>query len=42
MAEKYVWCSDLPVVDYKAVEGNKFCVFHAPQGKKGGELFKAP
>lgn len=35
MAEKYVWCSGLPVVDYKDVEGNKFCVFHAPQGKKG-------
>lgn len=35
MAEEYGWCKDLPVVDYKDEEGNEYCVFHAPQGKKG-------
>ncbi|MCG2710696.1 MAG: pentapeptide repeat-containing protein [Thermodesulfovibrionales bacterium] len=33
--EYYKWCKDLPVVDYKDGEGNEYCIFHAPQGKKG-------
>lgn len=33
-AGDYKWCEDLPVVDYKDEEGNEYCVFHAPKGKK--------
>lgn len=29
------WCRELPVVDYKDDDGNEYCVFHAPVGKKG-------
>jgi uncharacterized protein YjbI with pentapeptide repeats len=34
-AEEYNWCKDLQVVDYKDEDGDKYCIFHAPQGKKG-------
>ncbi len=34
MAEKYGWCKDLPLVDYRE-KGKHYCVFHTPQGKKG-------
>lgn len=30
---KYLWCKGLPTA-YKDAERNKFCVFHAPKGKK--------
>lgn len=33
-AEKYGWCKDLPIVDYKDEERREYCVFHAPKGKK--------
>jgi uncharacterized protein YjbI with pentapeptide repeats len=32
---RHFWCKDIPVVDYKDEEGNEYCVFHAPRGKKG-------
>lgn len=35
MAEKYGWCIDLPVVEYRDEEGKEYCVFHATEGKKG-------
>ncbi|MDI6615430.1 MAG: pentapeptide repeat-containing protein [Syntrophaceae bacterium] len=31
------WCQDLETV-YTDAEGNEYCVFHAPQGKKGESL----
>lgn len=34
-AKDYKWCKDALVVDYRDDEGKKYCVFHAPQGKKG-------
>lgn len=35
-AKKYDnWCKEFPTVEYKDEEGNEYCVFHAPQGKKG-------
>lgn len=37
MGKKYNWCSNEPVA-YKDEQGNEYCVFHAPQGKKGCEL----
>jgi len=37
-AEEYTWCKDLPVVSYKEIEGNEYCVFHAPKGQKGISL----
>jgi len=35
LAERHEWCKELPVVDYKDEEGKEYCIFHAPQGKKG-------
>lgn len=40
MAEKYKWCEELPVVDYKDEEGKEYCIFHAPQDKKGVSVEK--
>jgi uncharacterized protein YjbI with pentapeptide repeats len=34
MSEALGWCKDLPV-EYNDGQGNVFCLFHAPQGKKG-------
>ena len=34
-AAVYGWCRDLPLVDYKDERGEEYCVFHAPQHKKG-------
>lgn len=34
MSETLGWCKDLPV-EYTDGKGNGFCIFHAPQGKKG-------
>ncbi len=34
MAEKNGWCKYLPLVDYRE-KWKHYCVFHAPQGKKG-------
>lgn len=39
-AEKYSWCKDLPVVDHGEEEENEYCIFHAPQGKKGVSVEK--
>lgn len=33
--KQYQWCKPFPVVEYKDQEGNEYCVFHAPHGKKG-------
>ena len=33
--DKYKWCASVPLVDYRDGEGNAYCVFHAPKGKKG-------
>lgn len=35
MDEKYFWCTNESVVDYKDPQGREYCVFHAPQGQKG-------
>lgn len=36
MAEKYSWCrSQSKPIIYKDEEGKEYCLFHAPQGKKG-------
>jgi len=40
--EKYPsdeWCESLPIV-YRDEEGKSYCVFHAPQGKKGVSLYE--
>lgn len=34
-AAVYGWCRDLPLVDYRDESGKEYCVFHAPQQKKG-------
>lgn len=34
LAPKFIWCKDLPTV-YKDEEGESYCLFHAPAGKKG-------
>ena len=37
-AERYKWCEHEPVVaGYKDEQGNEYCIFHAPSGKKGPE-----
>ncbi|MEN6375594.1 MAG: pentapeptide repeat-containing protein [Smithella sp.] len=36
-AEEYEWCKDLETV-FTDEEGKEYCVFHAPQGKKGISL----
>ena len=33
MSTKYLWCKDLPTT-HKDSLGNRYCVFHAPVGKK--------
>ena len=33
MSTKYLWCKDLPTT-HKDSLGNRYCVFHAPAGKK--------
>lgn len=37
MVEKYLWCAEYQAV-YTDDAGKEYCVFHAPQGKKGYEL----
>jgi uncharacterized protein YjbI with pentapeptide repeats len=34
-ADIYGWCRDLPLVEYKDESGRGYCVYHAPQYKKG-------
>lgn len=35
MAPKYKWCNDIPA-PHKDDEGNRYCIYHAPRGRKGG------
>jgi uncharacterized protein YjbI with pentapeptide repeats len=34
MSLKYPWCKDLPS-SHNDSKGNRYCIFHAPQGEKG-------
>ncbi len=35
MASKYKWCNDIPA-PHKDDEGNRYCIYHAPEGRKSG------
>jgi uncharacterized protein YjbI with pentapeptide repeats len=34
MAPKHKWCNDIPA-PHKDGEGNRYCIYHAPRGRKG-------